>query len=290
MPGESIVTGQGRPGLEEGKEEPTLMVAGIVTTLLLHGLIVGLVVWGTMRSDADMKEKVEPKMMEFEDVKLLKLGEKKPAKQLPRIANPSKPSPKQETVALDQKEKPEPKPKEEEPEKTQQKVEQPPEEPPEEKTDESKDRQKAMAQAFDSLNNPNRPSNNVVPEGSKKGLAEGTVSDEAMANLMGTFQSKLLEQLGKHWSVPTTIPDEELKKLYGRVVVYVRLSKSGHVVTYRFKKKSGNSQFDGSIERLLRKFQVSGGGRSLPLPENPEVRRAVLEQGLNLRSWEATER
>ena len=290
MSGESIVTGQKRPGMEEGKEEPTLMVAGMVTTLLLHGLIVGLVIWGTMRSDADMKEKVEPKMMEFEDVKLLKLGEEKPAKQLPRISNPSKPSPDQETVALDQKKEPEPKEQEEEPEETQQKVEQPPEEPPEEKTDEADDRQKAMADAFKSLNNPNRPSNDVVPEGSKKGLAEGTVSDEAMANLMGTFQSKLLEKLGKHWSVPTTIPDEQLKKLYGQVVVYVRLSKSGHVVTYRFKNRSSNSQFDGSIERLLRKFQVSGGGRTLPLPENPEVRRAVLEQGLNLRSWEATER
>ncbi|MFB6373499.1 MAG: hypothetical protein ABEN55_10370, partial [Bradymonadaceae bacterium] len=72
-----------------------------------------------------------------------------------------------------------------------------------------------MDKAFESLQNPNRPTNTDVPEGSKKGVASGSLSDEALANLMKTFQAKLLKTLGQHWQVPTTIPDSELQKLFG---------------------------------------------------------------------------
>ena len=260
------------------------MVAGIVTTILLHGCIVGLVIWGTMHSDAHIEKKTKEKMLEFEDVKLLALGEKKPPNELPRIANPPAPTPDQETVSLEEKKNQE---KPEDKKKTQQETESPPDENAD---DEAKERNKKMAEAFKNLHNPNRPTNTDVPEGSKQGVAGGAVSDEALANLMGTFQAKLLEVLGRFWQVPSTIPEQKLKKLFGEVVVYVRLSKDGHVVTYRFKRRSSNPQFDNSIDRLMRRFTVSGGGRTLPLPQNPEVKRAVLKEGLNLKKWEFTQR
>jgi hypothetical protein len=62
------------------------------------------------------------------------------------------------------------------------------------------------------------------------------------------------------------------------------------VVTYRFRRHSSNEQFDSSIERLLRKFQASGGGKTLPLPEDENVRKIVLKEGLNLKNWEVTQR
>lgn len=72
--------------------------------------------------------------------------------------------------------------------------------------------------------------------------------------------------------------------------VYIRLSQRGDVVSYEFKQRSGNEQFDASIERVIRKFQPSGGGKRLPLPENEEVRQIVIRQGLNLNAWEYTGR
>ena len=69
------------------------------------------------------------------------------------------------------------------------------------------------------------------------------------------------------------------------MAVYIRLSDKGYVVSYSFKKKSGNDQFDASIERVIKKFQVLGGGKKLPLPENPEIQQIVLKKGLNLKEW-----
>ena len=273
---------RGRPSQERGGS--VLVGAGIATTLILHGAIVGLVIWGTMRSDEHIEENTQEKMLKFEDVKLLSLGEKKPENQLPRIANPPAPTPKQETVSLEQKEKKE---ENDEPEeKTQQKTKRPPDQNAEE--NDAQEREKAMDEAFESLHDPNRPTNTDVPEGSKKGVAGGTISDEAMANLLGTYQAKLLRVLSDSLQVPTTIPDEKLAKLFGEVVVYVRLSKDGDVVTFRFLNSSSNSQVNGAIRRLLRRFEVSGGGHTLPLPTKTGVRQAVLEQGLRLQNWQVT--
>ncbi len=280
---------QTRPGRDPRGREPTdpvVVVMGVVTTIVLHGLLVGLVIWGTMRGDEAIEEETGEKM-EFEDVELLALGEDKPDQQLPRKSNPPTPEPDEETVTVEQDEQPEPEPEPEPEETTPEK--QPTETEETSDQDDDDDREREMDQAFDSLNDPNRPTNDDVPEGSKEGVTGGSISDEAMANLMGTFQAKLLERIGRYWQVPTTISEEELQKLFGEVVVYVRLSKSGHVVSYRFRQRSSNEQFNSSIERLLRRFQPSGGGKTLPLPENEKVKQVVLREGLNLRSWEVTQ-
>ena len=112
--------------------------------------------------------------------------------------------------------------------------------------------------------------------------------DAAKANLMGTYQAKLVGEISRNWTVPTTIPPEQIAKLQGRVAVYIRLSEAGYVVSYSFKQRSGDEQFDDSIERVIKKFQVMGGGKKLPLPENPEIQQIVLKQGLNLKNWEYT--
>jgi len=277
---------QGGATLRGARRNPAFVAAGIATTLVLHGGLVGFVVYQAL-AEPEPDEKSEQKM-EFEDVELLKLGEDKPDQQLPRIANPPAPTPEQETVTLeDEEEEPEEKQKRK-PEKTQEKTESPPD--PEARNDESERREEKMAEAFKNLENPNRPTNDEVPEGSEKGVAGGTVSDEAMANLMKTYQARLLQKIGEYWQVPQTIPDRELEALFGKATVYVRLSDEGHIVSYDFRRRTSNGQFNRSIERVLRQFQASGGGHSLPLPEKPDVRRAVLEQGLQLRQWRFTQK
>lgn len=263
----------GRRGLRHEREpNRVLTIVGIATSILLHGAIVGVIVWGTMRGGEDIQEEIEPKMLEFEDVELLALGEEKPPNQLPRIANPAPPEVKEDAVNLA-----EPKEKPPEPKKKPEKKEEEPQEKPDKRT-------KLLEQLGD-LHNPNRPTNAEVPEGSDKGVAQGTISDAAMANLMGTYQAKLLQVLGDKWRIPTTIDDAEIKSLAGKVVVKVRLSDSGHVVSYRFLSKSPNDQFNASIDSVMRAF--ADGGHKLPVPDNPEVRRLVLKKGLDLKNWNA---
>jgi outer membrane biosynthesis protein TonB len=266
-----------RPGgLPQQRQPSALMVGtGIATTVLLHLAVVGLIIWGSLRS-AD--EPDEPAMLEFEDVELLALGEEKPPNQLPRIANPAPPETQEDTVNLaEPDDEPEPEPEEQPEEKDE------PDPPPEPEDD----RRERMLEDLSDLNDPDRPSNTDVPEGSEEGVAGGTISDPAMANMMNTYQARVMKAIVSHWQLPTTLDDSEIKQLAGQVAVYVRLSASGHVVSYSFQRKSPNDQFNGSIERVLRRFQVTGGGRTLPVPDQEQVREAVLRQGLNLRSWDA---
>lgn len=248
---------------------------GVLLTLLLHVTIIGLVAFGTSRTGSKMDEEIEPKMLQFEQVDLLTLGEEKPPEQLPRIANPAPPEKRPDEIVLDTPDEPV--------------VELEKEEKPEAREkDEPDERKKKMLDALSSLHNPNRPTNEEIPEGGEDGVVGGNVSDAALANLTATYAAKLNMQLSRMWEVPKTVDRGEISQLSGQVSVYVRLSSEGYVTSYRFTKKSENTQFNDSIDRLLKRFQVSYGGRKLPLPDQPEVRDAVLRQGLNLNSWEYT--
>lgn len=254
--------------------DPIHMVVGGAVALLMHGMLVVVVVIGTYWGQQNIEDEIEPKMLKFDDVQLLALGEEKPDDALPRLPNPEPAVQPPEEVNLAQPDEPV--------------VDL--EKPKEEKVKEDKDaREKKMLDALSALHNPNRPTNDETPEGGAEGVMGGTVSDAALANLMGTYQAKLLAEIAKVWQIPSTLSDEEIAKLAGQVAVYVRLSDEGYVVSYNFERSSPNDQFNGSIERVLRRFQVSGG-RKLPLPENEEIRQMVLREGLNLVNWTSTVR
>lgn len=251
------------------------MGAGVLLSLLLHAGLVAAIIVGTMRGAQDIEEHIEPKMLRFEQVDLLALGEEKPPEALPRIANPEPAVRPPEEVNLAEPDEPVVDLKKKEEEK--------------EKEDEDA-RKRKMQDALSALHNPNRPTNEDTPEGSTEGVLGGDITDAALANLMGTYASKLMGELSRYWEIPSTVPPEEIQSLTGQVEVYVRLSESGHVVSFKFESHSTNDQFDASIDRLMRRFQVSGGGRTLPLPEDEQVRQAVLRQGLLLQTWEYTGR
>lgn len=246
---------------------------GIATTFVLHFTLIFSIVWATRSGGEQIAEEIEPKMLRFEKVDLLALGEEKPPNALPRIANPEpavRPpdeinlaKPEEPVVDLDKKEK-------------------------KEEKEDAEARKRKMLDALSALSNPNRPTNEDIPEGHADGVIGGDISDAALANLMGTYASKLVAELGRYWELPSTIPPEEVASLSGQVTVYVRLAESGHIVSYRFLENSTNPQFDASIDRVLRRFQTTGGGRTLPMPDDPSVKEAVVKQGLNLKSWEYT--
>jgi TonB family protein len=276
----SIPASQIPQSVLRGRDEldPATIITGVIASLLLHGSIIGLVILGTMHTEEKIEEHVEEKMLEFEEVDLLALGEEKPPNQLPRISNVKPPEvkpdevniakPNKDAVVLEKKE--EEKPKE-----------------AEEKKDAKEESRKKLLQALSAQYDEERPANEEIPEGSAEGVVGG-LSDAAKANLMGTYQAKLVGEISRNWTVPTTIPPEQIAKLQGRVAVYIRISEAGYVVSYSFKQRSGDEQFDDSIERVIKKFQVMGGGKKLPLPENPEIQQIVLKQGLNLKNWEYT--
>jgi outer membrane biosynthesis protein TonB len=250
--------------------------AGIVFTFILHAALVAAIIVGTMHGEENIKEEIEPQMLRFEEVDLLALGEEKPPNQLPRIANPEPEVAPPDEINLAKPQEPV--------------VDLEKEEEKEKKEEDDDARKKKMLDALSALHNPNRPTNEDIPEGAAEGVVGGDITDAALANLMNTYVAKLVGELSRYWEVPSTIPPAEIQQLAGQVVVYVRLSESGHVVTYQFREESSNEQFNLSIERLIRRFQVSGGGRTLPLPEEEEVRAVVIREGLNLSDWEYTGR
>jgi hypothetical protein len=143
-----------------------------------------------------------------------------------------------------------------------------------------------MNQELESLNNPRRPTNEVTPEGSKKGVKGGTATDPEMASLKATYQLKVKNAITDRWLIPTTISDDQLATLAGSVTVEVRLAENGSIISYNFVEQSSNEQFNASIERALRQFQPTGGGHTLPLPDDEAYRKKVLNSRLFLSSWD----
>lgn len=243
------------------------MLLGMALTLLLHASLVFAIVVGTIHSGETLKEKIAPKMLKFEEVELLALGVEKPPEVLPRISNPEKAVRPPDEVVIKQPNTPVINLK---------------------KKDDTKidpnARKKKMADMLSALHNPNRPTNDDTPAGSEEGVVGGT----AMKSMLNTYATKLLKEFNKYWTLPSTISLEEAKKFSNTVRVYVRISDTGTIVSYRFKKKSTNAQFNASIERVLKRYQVSGGRRTLPLPSNEDLKKNVLTQGLNLKKWKYT--
>lgn len=256
------------PGWEKHEVLTSHIVMGVMVSILTHGLLIGVVVFGTMRGEAKLEADIEPKMLEFEEVELLALGVEKPPEQLVRISNPEPATKAPDEIVIEQPNEPVVELEKPEPE-------------PEAKED---DRKRKMMEALSALHNPNRPTNEDVPEGSEEGVIGGT----ALNSILGGYASKLVAEITKEWEIPATFTAAEARGLADKVEVYVRLSDSGNIVTFQFRRRSGNEQFDDSIERRLKRFQVQYGGNKLPLPEEPSARAAVIREGLNLKNWEYT--
>lgn len=264
------------------------IAAGAALSALFHGLVIaGLVlsIWWTPE-----EEESEYYDVVFEELDLLALGELPDPNALPRIAGGAPPVAVEDEVVLEPEREPEaivepetPREPEPDPEAIRRQREEEEARREEEQRRRREERRRQMERELSEFEAEGRGSG--APVGSPDGVPEGTVSDAALANMQQTYQARLRREIQQHWQVPVTIPDEELRRLVGRVRVYVRLSADGYIEEYEFTARSDNDQFNDSVERVLRRFERRTG-RSLPMPSQPELQREVLRQGLNLNVWD----
>ena len=226
----------------------------------------------------------ESHRIEFDSVqaKLVKLGEERDKKLLPRITQP-KPAPKSE------KKDPKPEPKKEEKplEKPKPKPEgkanslKPKEEPkPAEKIrkNETPKEEKKKASSLDEL-----LSGDVMEkikrdaraeetkEGAKDGVDDGDVTDPALALKANMYIRQISKKIKENWSIPSIISAEECKNLMTRI--YFKITYSGEVYDIRIKSSSGNSVYDNSVIEAVKKTA------KLPLPDDKNLKKLVLKEG-----------
>jgi len=249
------------------------VVGGVFVTVMVHMSVIVAVVIGTITGSEAIEKKAEVEMAPFTPVELIKLGVERPKNHLPRISNPAPKTVKEDVVNLANKAKsPD--------EVVLQKKD------PEPKEAKRVKRKEKINNLLDSINNPNRPVNDDKPDGLASGVAEGTVVDDAQKALMNTWMAKMQRSIIRQWRVPQTITRTRAKELSGHVRIYVRVSEEGHVVSWRFKRKSEDSQFNSSCEDAVRRFSAkSGAGHKLPMPDQEDVRKLIVKRGFTLTRW-----
>jgi hypothetical protein len=104
-----------------------------------------------------------------------------------------------------------------------------------------------------------------VGEGSPTGSRAGTAT-EAKGD---PYILALIDQIGTAWTVPTTIKEAELANLSADVCLTI--ASDGSLTKSVFIRKSGNSQFDSSLEATL------GTIKKLPAP--PDRFRTAADRG-----------
>jgi hypothetical protein len=125
---------------------------------------------------------------------------------------------------------------------------------------------KTHANLFKNLKDPDAPEGfQDVGEGSPTGSRAGTAT-EAKGD---PYILALIDQIGSAWTLPTTIKDSELANLSADVCLTI--AGEGVLSHFQFIRKSGNSQFDSSLEATL------GTIKKLPAP--PDRFRAVAARG-----------
>ena len=108
-----------------------------------------------------------------------------------------------------------------------------------------------------------QPSNEGSLTGSRAGTASEASGDPYIQALMAT--------IGEHWDVPTTLTEDQLAKLSASVCLTI--AQSGALTHYEFEdgKRSGNSQFDSSLDAALSTIKT--------LPPPPEKYRSAASRG-----------
>lgn len=250
---------------------PGFFLGGLGLSFFVHAAIVVAVIVGTITGSKAIEEKAEEKLAPFTPVDLVRLGKPREKKFLPRIANPA---PKQvEEKVVNLAKKPDPKDvviKKEEPPKDAEVV---------------KKKKPSAADVLHTLHNPNRPVNDDQPEGREFGVAEGNVVDDSVKHLMNTYVAQVQRAVLREWRVPQTISESRAKEMAGKVQIKVRVSEDGYITSYNFLRRSGDAQFDSSVEEAVRRFMVRFGGRKLPQPARDDVGRVVVQKGLILGRW-----
>jgi hypothetical protein len=210
--------------LGEKRSRGSYMVAGIVATIALHGGVFGLV-WLTRGDASAAAPALGPGV--FVDAQLVKFGKPRDLTFLPhKVGHVKTVGPAEGIkVAKDINAAP-----------TLDKDKKPPE-----VIDPLK---KTHAEQFKNLKD-DREGFEDVGVGSPTGSRAGTAT-EAKGD---PYILSLIDQIGSDWTVPTTIKDSELANLSADVCLTI--SDSGALTKWELMRRSGNNQFDSSLEARL---------------------------------------
>ena len=132
--------------------------------------------------------------------------------------------------------------------------------------DDDQIRQRRMA---DVLNRIRREAGRQSQYGSPDGI-EGGLSSQAIAILGNRWAGQLSALVRSRWSVPSVIPEAELARL--QVKVFIRIDRTGRVLSHSLQQSSGNQLFDSSVVRAIRSVST------VPIPPD-ELMSMVVHDG-----------
>ncbi|MGI6393284.1 MAG: energy transducer TonB [bacterium] len=111
----------------------------------------------------------------------------------------------------------------------------------------------------------------VSKEGAADGDVDGDVTDPALALKANMYTRKISALIRKNWNIPGIISKEQLKNL--GTTAFFRITFSGEVYAIEIVSSSGNKVFDSSVLEAIKKTG------SLPLPEDRNLKKLVLKEG-----------
>jgi hypothetical protein len=220
------------------RKDPLRVIAIIITVVLHAGVLGGAWIARAMSSHGPTLSKEN-----FVDAQLVRFGKPRDLSFLPHKEGHVKDKPPDIKVAKDLNALP--------------------------RIDEKKDQdidplKKTHAEAFKNLKDENEGVE-VTNEGSLSGSRAGTAT-EAKGD---PYILSLVDQIGTAWTVPTTLKDEQLANLSADVCLTI--ADSGAFTSYTIVRKSGNSQFDSSLDATLSTIKK--------LPPPPDRWRSAASRG-----------
>jgi TonB family protein len=109
--------------------------------------------------------------------------------------------------------------------------------------------------------------------GDPNGSVHGTETQAQEMTLTQAYFARLHDQIKAFYSVPAIISEAERRKL--EAVIVISVGADGSVLDHDFERRSGNDAFDSALEAAIQ--------RASPLPAPPAFLRDTLKKGVGLR-------
>jgi len=208
--------------MEEQRRDPSLFVAGVIITVVVHALVLGAMLLSRAHGTEHPKG-----VGTFVDAQLVRFGKPRDLKFLPHKDGVVHRNVKPDAIKIAKDDKALPRLDEKK---------------PDEKYDPLK---KTHADLFKNVKDDDQPEAVEEQTGSLTGSRAGTAT-EARGD---PYILALIDAIGSQWRVPSTIKDAELANLSARVCLDI--SNDGTLRGYQFREHSKNTQFDSSLDAAL---------------------------------------
>lgn len=238
------------PPVTAERRDPLRSVALVLTLGLHAGVLGGAYLFGGLSPQHEPQLKAA-----FVDAQLVRFGKPRDLSFLPHKQGRVKTKPPEIKVAKDMKALP--------------RLEKQP------KPDDIDPLKKTRAEIFKHLEDDTEGAQ-ATNEGSLTGSRAGTAS-EAKGD---PYILQLVDLIGSHWSIPTTLDENEAAHLSADVCLTI--TEAGQLASFRIVHGSGNSQFDSSLGAALSTLKVlpPPPDRDIQTPGGPRNLRQLAQRGL----------